>query len=71
MKHLKDKRDYYESRPLLYIVVGFIGLLAPVFVHPSANFFKVGLASSIVLFACAHKVIQMRKDYRRRNIPLR
>ena len=71
MNYMKNKRDYYESRPLIYISVGFFGLLAPMVIHPGASFFRMSIVSSIVLFVCAYKVIQMRKNYRRQRLPIK
>lgn len=73
MKHVNlchNKKDYYESRPFLFIVVSVFGLVAPLVLHPDKTFFKISYLSSFVILACTYKIIQMRRAYRRRRLPI-
>ena len=71
MKQLSGRKDYYESRPLMFILIGVFGWLAPLIFHPGARYFKISYFCSVVLWGCAYWIIQMRKNYRRRKIPIK
>ncbi len=70
MRQAYDKNDYYESRPLLFIVASVFGFVAPLISHPDKTFFKISYLSSFVILACTYKIIQMRRAYRRRRLPI-
>ncbi len=70
MRHGHDKKDYYESRPLIFFMVSIFGFIAPLILHPDKTFFKISYLSSFVILGCTYKIIQMRRNYRRRRLPL-
>ena len=67
MKHLREKQDYYEARPYLFMAVGWFGLISPLLLQPSTSFFRFSYVCSLVLALCTHKILSMRKEYRRRQ----
>ena len=70
MRQPHGKNDYYEARPFLFFLASIFGLIAPLISHPDKTFFKISYLSSFVILACTYKIIQMRKAYRRRRLPL-
>ncbi len=73
MKHINlnhQKKDYYEARPFLFFVASLFGLVAPLILHPDKTFFKISYLSSFVILGCTYKIIQMRRAYRRRRLPI-
>ncbi|MBC7372173.1 MAG: hypothetical protein H7326_11440 [Bdellovibrionaceae bacterium] len=66
MRPLHDKQDFYEVRPLLLIVLGFVGIFNSYFTNSTPGMVRFGQVCGVLLFFSAFKIIRWRMAYRKR-----
>jgi hypothetical protein len=60
------KDDLYEIRPLFFMLMGLVGIFNSTISAGTALSIHIGQACGVILVFSSFKILQWRRDYRRR-----